>query len=138
MSIFKYVIEPPLSQTTTTDYYILLLLIFPWLFDKRPGHWLTSFLGTLWSLGVKFTWELHKDAWCCFQQILETAPYKTAAVLPLTAHLTNIQVRQTWRTGHCCSYKEQLISGIFPMDYSIWTHQCWPASKNLHTSAPVV
>ena len=32
--------------------------------------------------------KLHKDAACCFEQILEAAPYKTA-VQPLTSHLTN-------------------------------------------------
>ena len=31
-------------------------------------------------LGEKARCELHKDAACCSQQILETAPYKTAAV----------------------------------------------------------
>ena len=25
-------------------------------------------------------WELHKDAACCFEQILEAAPYKTGTV----------------------------------------------------------
>ena len=31
-------------------------------------------------LGEKARWKLHKDATCCFEQILETAFYKTAAV----------------------------------------------------------
>ena len=26
------------------------------------------------------TWELHKDAACCFEQILEATPYKIAVV----------------------------------------------------------
>ena len=31
--------------------------------------------------------ELRKDAAWCFEQILEAAPYKIAAVRPLTSHL---------------------------------------------------
>ena len=30
--------------------------------------------------GEKDSWKLHKNAVCCFDQILETATYKTAAV----------------------------------------------------------
>ena len=37
----------------------------------------------------KAKWKLHKDAASWFEQILETAPYKTAAVQPLTFHLLN-------------------------------------------------
>ena len=33
--------------------------------------------------------ELHKDAACCFKQILEAAPYKTVGIWPLTSHLIN-------------------------------------------------
>ena len=40
-------------------------------------------------LEEKSRWELHKDAAHCFEQILEAAPYKTAAVQPLTSYLTN-------------------------------------------------
>ena len=42
--------------------------------------------------GEKARWELHNDAACCFQQILEAAPCKTAIGRPLTSHLV-IQVR---------------------------------------------
>ena len=35
------------------------------------------------------TWELHKDAACYFEQILEVASYKTAPVQPFTSHLSN-------------------------------------------------
>ena len=37
--------------------------------------------------GEKIRWELYKDAVCYLEQ--EAAPHKTAAVLPLTFHLTN-------------------------------------------------
>ena len=33
--------------------------------------------------------ENDKDATCCYEQILEAAPYKTAALLLLTSHFTN-------------------------------------------------
>ena len=31
-------------------------------------------------LGEKARWELHKDAMCCFEQVLEVEPVNTAAV----------------------------------------------------------
>ena len=34
-------------------------------------------------------WELHKDATCCFEQIVEAALYKTAAVQLCSSHFTN-------------------------------------------------
>ena len=40
-------------------------------------------LGSNETLGEKAWWELHKGAAYCFVQILEAAPYKTAAVQPL-------------------------------------------------------
>ena len=51
----------------------------------------------------------HKDAACGFEQILETGPYKTATVRPLTSHLVNHpkKVNKTyWRS------KDVLISDI--------------------------
>ena len=37
----------------------------------------------------KAWWELHKDAVCYFERILEEAPYKTGDKQPLTSQLTN-------------------------------------------------
>ena len=37
----------------------------------------------------KARWDLNKDTTCCFVEILEAAPNKTAAAWPLTSHLTN-------------------------------------------------
>ena len=37
----------------------------------------------------KAWWEIHKDPECCFEQVLEAAPHKTAAVLLFTSYLTN-------------------------------------------------
>ena len=41
------------------------------------------------TLGEKGWKELHKNATCCFEQIMEAKPYKTAAVRSLTAYLPN-------------------------------------------------
>ena len=41
------------------------------------------------SLGEKARQELHKDAACFFERILEPSSNKTAAVLPLMSHLIN-------------------------------------------------
>ena len=37
----------------------------------------------------KAKWELHKNATCCFGQILEAEPNKIEAVCLLVSHLTN-------------------------------------------------
>ena len=62
----------------------------------------------------KATWELYRNAACCFEQILEATPHKTAAVRPLTSHLAN----------HPSKMKK-----------TYWAHQCWLTSKDLHSSA---
>ena len=50
--------------------------------------------------GEKARWELHKDAVCCFEQILEAALQKTAAIWPLTSPISQtIQVRWTRHAG---------------------------------------
>ena len=71
--------------------------------------------------GEKTGWGLHKDAACCFKQILETSPYKTTVVQPLTAHHSNHLSKMSkigwWN-------KNKLVSGIH-----LWTHQCWPTRK---------
>ena len=41
------------------------------------------------KLGKEARLELHKDGFYCFKQILETGPYKTAAVRLLTTNLIN-------------------------------------------------
>ena len=35
-------------------------------------------------------WELYKDAACCFEQILEVAPYKTSVRQPLISMVCEI------------------------------------------------
>ena len=45
---------------------------------------------SIWTKRLKKArWRLRKDAACCFEQILEAAPYKTAVVQPLATYLTN-------------------------------------------------
>ena len=39
------------------------------------------------TLREKVRWELHKDAACCFEEILEAAPYTIATVQLLTSYL---------------------------------------------------
>ena len=39
--------------------------------------------------GENASWELRKNASCCFEQIQEAAPHKTAAIQPLNSHLLN-------------------------------------------------
>ena len=39
--------------------------------------------------GEKAKWELHKNAKCCFEQILEAALYENAVVWLLASNLTN-------------------------------------------------
>ena len=42
-----------------------------------------------WMLIKYMEKKLHKNAMCCFEQILEAIPHKTAVVWPLTSHLTS-------------------------------------------------
>ena len=53
-----------------------------------------------------------------------------------TAHLAPIsqamQIRRARHAGHCWKKKEGIHKWLSPMDYYSWTHQCWPARKNVH------
>ena len=67
--------------------------------------------------------KLHKDAACYFEQILETAPQKTAATWSLTSHLANypcwaLVEKQRW------THKSRS-----PVDANTWIHKCWLTSK---------
>ena len=90
---------------------------------------------TTWTLTKcmekKTKWELHKNATCCFEQILVAKWHKTAAVWPHTSHLTDhpnmisktyraLLKKQGWTHKQC-----------FFMDPYIWTH----TAKDLITSA---
>ena len=49
----------------------------------------------------KARWELHKNATCHIEQILETTLNKTAVVWPHTSHFTNYphKMYKTWGTA---------------------------------------
>ena len=68
------------------------------------------------TYGKRTRWELHKNATCCFQQILEATPHKTAAVQPFNSYFKTIQVRWTSHAGHCWRSKDYLLSKVFFMD----------------------
>ena len=67
---------------------------------------------TIWLYHMDFTetpagkawWELHNDAAYCFEQILESAPYRTATVGPFTSHLTN---HPDGMNKKCCALLEK-------------------------------
>ena len=81
--------------------------------------------------GEKTRWDIHKNAICGFEQILEATPHKTAAVYPFTSHLTN-------HAGHCWRSKDKLKSDILlwsptlPLTSHLTKHPsktnktCWP------------
>ena len=54
--------------------------------------------------GEKARWELHKNAPCYFEQILEVTPDKTA-IWPLISHLEK-------HPRHCWKSKDKLISDV--------------------------
>ena len=49
---------------------------------------------------AKARWELYKNDTCCFEQILETAHYKTAFVRVPASISQTIQVKQTRYAEH--------------------------------------
>ena len=64
----------------------------------------------LLKLSDKARWELHKNATCCFEQILEAMSHKTAAARLLTScHIS----RRTRHLGR----KNELVSDVL-----FWTH----------------
>ena len=91
---------------------------------------------TTWTLtkrkGKKVRWELHNNAMCRFEQILEAAPRKTSAVRSTTSHLTNYP-RQTVYALSCRGIKDELISHI-----TLWTPTYrgtsvgWPARTYIY------
>ena len=66
--------------------------------------------------GEKARWEVHKNAACSFEQILEVAPYRTAAVWPLTSNLTNHPRKMSKTCWAMLERKDKLISNIL-----LWT-----------------
>ena len=92
-------------------------------------------LNTNETLGEKAGWEPHIFATCCLEKILKVAPNKIAAVGQLNCHLT-----------HHPSQKNQICMAVLEkqgrthkrssfVDSYVWTRQCRPTSKDLHTTA---
>ena len=89
------------------------------------------------TLKIKAGWELHKNAACCFEQILEAITLKTAAIWPPTSHLTNhpnemnkaflIELKKQVRT-----HKRRSL-----MESYIVSRQSWPTRKILLRSRSV-
>ena len=61
-------------------------------------------------------WEIHENAACCLEQILEATPHRIALYdhLPLISQI--FQVRKIRHAGHCWRNKGKLISDIL-----LWT-----------------
>ena len=82
--------------------------------------------------GGKSRWDLPKNATCCFEQILEATPHKTAVAWPLTSNLKNHPCKMN-KTCRTLPVKEGQTHDIL-----LWTpaHGCTNVSqqtrKNLH------
>ena len=73
--------------------------------------------------GEKARWKLHKNAACCFEQILEAMPRKTATVRPLTSHHTNHPSKMNKHAGHRWRSKHEHVSDVLqrtPTDGRAW------------------
>ena len=68
-------------------------------------------------------WELHKDAACCFEQILEAALHKTAVVWPFTSYLTNYQSEMSTAKEIKTKSWVTFSYGLLHMDTSILSEQ---------------
>ena len=64
------------------------------------------------TYGEKPWRQLHKNAACNIEQVLEATPHKTVTVRPPTIHHENYQIKRTRNAGHCWRSKDQLISDI--------------------------
>ena len=83
---------------------------------------------------IDISWELYKDVACCFDQILEAASYKKTIDWPLPSHHTNHSSKMNKACWALLENQGQTHKWCFPMESNIWTHSCWPTSKNLHSS----
>ena len=80
---------------------------------------------------VYMKWQLHKNA-SCFEQILDATSHKTAAVCPLTFHLTNHSSKKNKIYWPLMKKEGRIHQWHSLMDTYILMHQCWPSSKELH------
>ena len=85
-------------------------------------------------LGEKARWEHPKKVAVLILSCKKHST-KTAVIRPLTTHLTNhpnITRKTHWAL---LENEEQTHKQCSPFESYIWTHQCWPTSKNLHSLA---
>ena len=92
--------------------------------DANKTHW------------EKANWELHKNATCYFEQILEAIPCKTEAVRSPISHLTNHPSKTNKIYGALLEKQGWTHKWCSLIDSYIWTYQCSRTSKDLLTSAP--
>ena len=62
--------------------------------------------------GEKAWCEVLKNVACCFEQIMEAALHKTAAIWPFTSHLTNHPIKMSKTGWNCCRNKDELITNV--------------------------
>ena len=94
------------------------------LFD--PGRWTTGYIcpGPDWALCWSVWGVIHLPLRpkCCFpwlskkffsfEQVMEAAHHKAAAVRPSTAHHKTMKVRRTRHAEHCWRSRDELISDV--------------------------
>ena len=68
------------------------------------------------SSAIEYQQEWHKNAACCFIQILEAEPYKTAAVQSLTSHVPNHPSQMNKTYWPLLGKYHKLIRDVF-----VWT-----------------
>ena len=64
--------------------------------------------------------ELHKNAACCREQILEAASHKTAALQPLAIHFTNYSSKTNKTCGALLEKPGRIHKRHYLMDSSTW------------------
>ena len=91
------------------------------------------YLDTNETHGEKWKWELHKNAICCFEQVLGASLSKQQLYDHLPPISQIIQVKQTRHAGHYWICKDELISNVL---FLIPTHGQasvgWPAKTDIH------
>ena len=83
------------------------------------------------TLGEKAKLKIHNAAPCCFEQILETVPYKTV-IRPFASHPTNLprKAGTTLQGKKGGTHKQRSLMGS-----DTWIQKYWPTTKNVHLSA---
>ena len=95
-----------LKKSSLVLYHCVVVIHSAWIFT-----WLYN--STTWTQTKRLeNKERHKNVACCFEEILETAPYKMAVVRPLTSNLTN-HWRWIRHAGYYWKRKDKFSGDIF-------------------------